>query len=166
MLKQYEHIIIANELGTFHAVEKMYYKHIALYLIQSDTYNNYCLITDENFTVLQKHVRTFADFELDFDSPVSKNFDESAFDTVQKKLALLNSQCMSNAIDYDTLTKRVNETIADVAYNIHDLAESGVLSDVQIYILNAILQSIVNEAFANIESPYSEQNEESDDENY
>lgn len=166
MLKQYEHIIIANELGTFHAVEKMYYKNIALYLIQSDIYNDYCIIVDENLTVLQKHVRTFADFELDFDSPVSENFDESAFNTVQKKLALLNYQCINNAIDYDTLTKRVNETIADVAYNIHDLAESGVLSDVQTYILNAMLQSIVNEAFVNIESPYSEQYDESDDENY
>lgn len=166
MLKQYEHIMIANELGTFHAVEKMYYKNIALYLIQSDVYNNYCLITDENFTVLQKHVRTFADFELDFDSPVSKNFDESAFDTVQKKLALLNSQCMNNAIDYDTLTKRVNETIYNVASQIIELAKLGVLSNLQVYFLNAILQSIVNEAFTNIESPYSEQNEESDDENY
>lgn len=166
MLKQYEHIIIANELGTFHAVEKVYYKNIALYLIQSDIYNDYCIIVDENLTVLQKHVRTFADFELDFDSPVSENFDESAFNTVQKKLALLNYQCINNAIDYDTLTKRVNETIADVAYNIHDLAESGVLSDVQTYILNAMLQSIVNEAFVNIESPYSEQYDESDDENY
>lgn len=29
-----------------------------------------------------------------------------------------------------------------------------------------MLQSIINEAFANIESPYSEQYEESDDENY
>lgn len=166
MLKQYEHIMIAKELGTFHAVEKMYYNNIALYLIESDLDKNHCIIVDENLAVLQKNVRTFADFELDFDSPVSTNFDESAFNTVQKKLALLNSQCMNNAIDYDTLTKRVNETIADVAYNIHDLAESGVLSDVQIYILNAMLQSVVNEVFANIESPYSEQYDESDDENY
>ena len=166
MLKQYEHIIIANELGTFHAVEKMYYNDIALYLLESDLDKNHCIIVDESLTVLQKNVRTFADFELDFDSPVSENFDESVFNIVQKKLALLNSQCMNNAIDYDTLTKRVNETIADVAYNIHDLAESGVLSDVQIYILNAMLQSVINEAFANIESPYSEQYDESDDENY
>lgn len=165
MLKQYEHIIIANELGTFHAVEKMYYKNIALYLLESDLNKNHCIIVDENLAVIQKNVRSFSDFELDFDSPVSAYF-ESAFDEVQKKLALLNSQCMNNAIDYDTLTKRVNETIADVAYNIHDLAESGVLSDVQTYILNAMLQSVVNEAFTNIESPYSEQYDESDDENY
>lgn len=166
MLKQYEHIMIAKELGTFHAVEKMYYKNIALYLIESDLDKNHCIIVDENLAVVQKNVRTFSDFELDFDSPVSTNFDESAFNTVQKKLALLNYQCMNNAIDYDTLTKRVNDTISDIACQIHDLAELGVLSDVQIYILNAMLQSVVNEAFTNIESPYSEQYDESDDENY
>lgn len=166
MLKQYEHIMIAKELGTFHAVEKMYYKNIALYLLESDLDKNHCIIVDESLTVLQKNVRTFADFELDFDSPVSANFDESVFDTVQKKLALLNYQCMNNDIDYDTLTKRVNNVISDVACQIHNLTELGVLSDVQIYILNAMLQSIINEAFVNIESPYSEQYEESDDENY
>ena len=166
MLKQYEHIMIAKELGTFHAVEKMYYNDIALYLLESDLDKNHCIIADENLTVVQKNVRTFADFELDFDSPVSANFDESVFDTVQKKLALLNYQCMNNDIDYDTLTKRVNDTISDVACQIHDLAELGVLSDVQTYILNAMLQSVINEAFVNIESPYSEQYEESDDENY
>lgn len=166
MLKQYEHIMIAKELGTFHAVEKMYYKNIALYLLESDLDKNHCIIVDENLAVVQKNVRSFSDFELDFDSPVSANFDESVFDTVQKKLALLNYQCMNNDIDYDTLTKRVNDVISDVACQIHDLAELGVLSDVQIYILNAMLQSVINEAFANIESPYSEQYEESDDENY
>lgn len=166
MLKQYEHIIIAKELGTFHAVEKMYYNDIALYLLESDLDKNHCIIADENLTVLQKNVRSFSDFELDFDSPVSTNFDESVFDTVQKKLALLNYQCMNNDIDYDTLTKRVNDVISDVACQIHDLAELGVLSDVQTYMLNAMLQSIINEAFDNIESPYSEQYEESDDENY
>lgn len=166
MLKQYEHIVIAKEIGTFHAVEKMYYKNIALYLLESDLDKNHCIIVDENLAVVQKNVRTFADFELDFDSPVSANFDESVFDTVQKKLALLNYQCMNNDIDYDTLTKRVNDVIFDVACQIHDLAELGVLSDVQIYILNAMLQSVINEAFVNIESPYSEQYDESDDENY
>lgn len=166
MLKQYEHIMIAKELGTFHAVEKMYYKNIALYLLESDLDKNHCIIVDENLAVVQKNVRTFADFELDFDSPVSANFDESVFNTVQKKLALLNYQCMNNDIDYDTLTKRVNDTISDVACQIHDLAELGVLSDVQIYILNAMLQSVINEAFVNIESPNSEQYDESDDENY
>lgn len=166
MLKQYEHIMIAKELGTFHAVEKMYYNDIALYLLESDLDKNHCIISDENLTVVQKNVRTFADFELDFDSPVSANFDESVFDTVQKKLALLNYQCMNNDIDYDTLTKCVNDTISDVACQIHDLAELGVLSDVQTYMLNAMLQSVINEAFTNIESPYSEQYEESDDENY
>lgn len=166
MLKQYEYIVIAKEIGTFHAVEKMYYKNIALYLLESDLDKNHCIIVDENLAVVQKNVRSFSDFELDFDSPVATNFDESVFDTVQKKLALLNYQCMNNDIDYDTLTKRVNDVISDVACQIHDLAELGGLSDVQIYILNAMLQSIINEAFVNIESPYSEQYEESDDENY
>lgn len=166
MLKQYEHIIIANELGTFHAVEKMYYKNIALYLIQSDTYNNYCLITDENFTVLQKHVRTFADFELDFDSPVSKNFDESAFDKLEDECKLLNAQCKNNDISYDALTVQVNLAITDIMREIHTLHVTSAINNMQAYFLNAILQCIVNEAFANIESPYSEQYDESEYENY
>lgn len=166
MLKQYEHIIIANELRTFHAVEKMYYNDIALYLLESDLDKNHCIIVDENLAVLQKNVRTFADFELDFDSPVSTNFDETIFAELKKQLQFLNTRCLNNKIDYTELVKYVNYVISNVARQIHDLAELGVLSDVQTYMLNAMLQSVVNEAFANIESPYSEQYDESDDENY
>lgn len=166
MLKQYEHIMIAKELGTFHSVEKMYYKHIALYLLESDLDKNHCIIVDENLTVIQKNVRTFADFELDFNSPVSADFDESAFAELEIKLDFLNAQCTSNEISYNELVEYVNIIISDITRQIHDLADSGVLSDVQLYMLNAILQYIINEAFTNIESPYSEQYEESDDENY
>lgn len=166
MLKQYEHIMIAKELGTFHAVEKMYYNDIALYLLESDLDKNHCIIVDENLAVLQKNVRSFSDFELDFDSPVSTNFDETIFAELKEQLQFLNTRCLNNEIDYTELVKCVNDTISDVACQIHDLAELGVLSDVQIYILNAMLQSVINEAFTNIESPNSEQYEESDDENY
>lgn len=166
MLKQYEHIMIAKELGTFHSVEKMYYKHIALYLLESDLDKNHCIIVDENLTVIQKNVRSFADFELDFNSPVSADFDESAFAELEIKLDFLNAQCMNNEISYNELVEYVNIIISDITRQIHDLADSGVLSDVQLYMLNAILQYIINEAFTNIESPYSEQYEESDDENY
>lgn len=166
MLKQYEHIMIAKELGTFHAVEKMYYRHIALYLLESDIDKNYNLIVDENLTVLQKNVKTFADFELDFDSPISENLDESAFDVLEKDIAFLNVHCMNNVISYDKLTERVNDAISDIACEIHDLSALGVLSDLQVYFLNAILQYIINEAYINIESPYAEQCEESENENY
>lgn len=166
MLKQYEHIVIANELGTFHAVEKMYYKNIALYLIESDLDKNHCIIVDENLAVVQKNVRSFSDFELDFDSPVSTNFDETIFAELKEQLQFLNTRCLNNEIGYTELVYYVNDAIFDVTCQIHDLAESSVLNDVQTYILNAMLQSVVNEVFANIESPYSEQYDESDDENY
>lgn len=166
MIKQAEHIIIAKELGTFHVVEKMYYKHIALYLIESDVYKNRCLIVDENLTVIQRNVRTFADFELDDDSPVSKNFDESAFDKLEAECKQLNVQCKNNAISYDALTVQVNLLITDIVRKIYTLLATNAINDMQAYFLNAIIQYIVNEAFENIESPYVEQNAESDDENY
>lgn len=166
MLKQYEHIVIAKEIGTFHAVKKMYYKNIALYLLESDLDKNHCIIVDESLAVVQKNVRSFSDFELDFDSPVATNFDETIFAELKEQLQFLNTRCLNNEIDYTELVTCANDVISDVACQIHDLAELGGLSDVQTYMLNAMLQSIINEAFANIESPYSEQYEESDDENY
>lgn len=125
--------MIVKELGTFHSVKKMYYKPIALYLFELDLDKNHCIFVDDS---------TLAELEI--------------------RLNFLNTQCVNNEISYTELVKRVNDTISDIAYQIHDLVELGVLSDVQLYILNDRLHYIINEAFTNIESPYSEQSEESD----
>lgn len=166
MIKQGENIMIAKELGTFHAVEKMYYKHIALYLLESDLDKNYCIIVDENLTVIQKNVRSFFDFALDLDSPVSEHFNELVFTDLEKEMKQLNIQCLNNEFSYDELVQRVNKAITHVAREIYKLALLNSINDMQVYFLNAILQSIINEAFTDVEAPYPESREESDDENY
>ena len=164
MIRQHEHIIVQNEFSTFHTVEKMYYKHIALYLLESDIDTSYCVIVDENMNVLQHNVKTFADFALD--EVISKNFDESIFVKLEKQVAFLNQQCKDDFISYDELTERVNAHLYNVLINVSELLNSDKLNALQAHFIYAILQAIANDAFKDIESVYAELNEESDNENY